>query len=168
MTNLLTVLPDFDLNPYSHILPSLEKAQIATADLLTLDAVDVAKRAQVPSGEVRKLTEALLAGLHASSSNATADGPTSAFIPGSDLIKRWATISTLDDELDSVLRGGIGAGCLTEFVGESAAGKTQFLLNSVALCATAISTRTWKIGTVHIYGGATPDHQIVTDPSRPP
>lgn len=55
MTNLLTLLPEFDIKPFTHILPSLERALISTADLLTLDAVDVAKRAQVPPGEVRKL-----------------------------------------------------------------------------------------------------------------
>ena len=55
MTNLLTVLPDFDIQPFTHILPSLEKALVSAADLLTLDALDVAKRAQVPPGEVRKL-----------------------------------------------------------------------------------------------------------------
>nr|POE53390.1 dna repair protein rhp57 [Quercus suber] len=128
MTNLLSVLPDFDLNPYTHILPSLERAQISTTDLLTLDAIDVAKRAQVPPGEVRKLVDALLEGLHTSSRDTSVAGSTSPFISGGDLVKRWATISTLDDELDAALLGGIGAGCLTEFVGESAAGKTQFLL----------------------------------------
>jgi len=55
MTNLLIVLPEFDVKPFTHILPSLEKALISTADLLTLEAVDVAKRAQVPPGEVKKL-----------------------------------------------------------------------------------------------------------------
>jgi len=59
MTNLLSVLPDFDIQPYAHILPSLEKALISTADLLTLDALDVAKRAQVPPGDGRRLAIAV-------------------------------------------------------------------------------------------------------------
>ncbi|RDA87908.1 hypothetical protein CP532_1676 [Ophiocordyceps camponoti-leonardi (nom. inval.)] len=38
-------------------------------------------------------------------------------------------ISTLDDDLDAALGGGIPLGCITEFAGESGAGKTQFLLS---------------------------------------
>ncbi|UNI20197.1 DNA repair protein rhp57 [Purpureocillium takamizusanense] len=38
-------------------------------------------------------------------------------------------ISTLDDGLDAALGGGVPLGCITEFAGESGAGKTQFLLS---------------------------------------
>ncbi|OAQ79986.1 DNA repair protein rhp57 [Purpureocillium lilacinum] len=38
-------------------------------------------------------------------------------------------ISTLDDDLDAALGGGVPLGCITEFAGESGAGKTQFLLS---------------------------------------
>lgn len=112
MTNLLTVLPDLDQKPHTHILPSLEKAQVSAADLLTLDTLDVAKRAQIPPGEVRKLEGALLDELHGG------DARLSSLTSGSDLVQHWATVSTLDDELDRALGGGIAAGCLTEIVGE--------------------------------------------------
>lgn len=124
MTNILTVLPDFDVAPYSHILPSLEKALISAADLLTLDALDVAKRAQVPPGEVKKLADTLVAALHqsaAAASNASregADDTWSGLDSGKDLADRWATISTLDDTLDASLNGGIALAHLTEIVGE--------------------------------------------------
>ncbi|KAK5132343.1 hypothetical protein LTR08_009178 [Meristemomyces frigidus] len=139
MTNLLIVLPDFDVKPYTHLLPSLEKALISTADLLSLDAPDIAKRAQVPPGEVRKLTAALIDGLHAlnhpDDDDADDEDPAhgkrrslkAAEQVSADL-EQWQTISTLDDGLDASLNGGIRAGYVTEFVGESAAGKTQFLL----------------------------------------
>ncbi|KAF2772309.1 hypothetical protein EJ03DRAFT_201607 [Teratosphaeria nubilosa] len=123
MTSLLTVLPDFDIKPFTHILPSLEKASIATADLLTLDAVDVARRAQVPPGEVKKLATALINGLHGCL-DGESSGPgseQSSFVSrqhGHDLIKRWKTISTLDDDFDDILGGGIAAEHVTEFVGE--------------------------------------------------
>ena len=134
MTNLLSVLPDFDIRPFTHVLPSLEKGLISTADLLTLDALDVAKRAQLPPGEVKKLGDALLealqknldvsdglAGEHSAVHGDEATGDTSHPL-------RRSHISTLDDRLDAALGGGIANGCLTEIVGESAAGKTQFLL----------------------------------------
>ena len=120
MTNLLLVLPDFDPKPYTHILPSLEKALVSTADLLTLDASDNAKRAQVPAGEVSKLVDGLLEALHGECGLEVFDGVSRdhAIATGTDLIDRWRTISTLDDGLDAALNGGIAAGHVTEFVGE--------------------------------------------------
>lgn len=116
MTNLLAVVPDFDLAPFSHILPSLEKALISSADLLTLDAIDVAKRAQVPSGEVRKLVGSLLSCL--GGQHASVPGQHVAFSRGDDLINKIGTISTLDDSLDVALNGGVHTGFLTEVTGE--------------------------------------------------
>ncbi|KAK1809729.1 DNA repair protein rhp57 [Friedmanniomyces endolithicus] len=142
MTNLLSVLPDFDTQPYAHILPSLEKALISTADLLTLDALDVAKRAQVPPGEVRRLALAVVEGIHGSESLVNGEGGDGGGngesvesngesverpVNGTTLGPHKA-ISTLDDAFDAALCGGIPVGKLTELVGESAAGKTQFLL----------------------------------------
>ncbi|KAI7302446.1 P-loop containing nucleoside triphosphate hydrolase protein [Hortaea werneckii] len=109
MTNLLTVLPDLDIRPFTHILPSLEKALVSTADLLTLEPVDIAKRAQVPPREVEKIATTLVDGLHATN--------------GEGLVNDAQAISTLDDDLDQQLNGGIAVGAVTD-----AAGKTQFLL----------------------------------------
>ncbi|KXS95934.1 hypothetical protein AC578_7986 [Pseudocercospora eumusae] len=119
--NTLTVLPDFDISNHTHILPSLERAHISTADLLTLDALHVAKRAHVPPGEVKKLADALIDALHADTASAS-------LISRDNGEQERAMISTLDDRLDALLGGGIARGHLTEIVGESAAGKTQFLL----------------------------------------
>lgn len=123
MTNLLTVLPHFDVAPFTHILPSLEKALVSTADLLTLDALHVAKRAQVPPGEVKKLADALLDALQQDLDPSTLEdgrAPNGGHANGTaqSLADRWATISTLDDELDTSLGGGVAFGHLTEIVGE--------------------------------------------------
>ncbi|KAI6868998.1 P-loop containing nucleoside triphosphate hydrolase protein [Hortaea werneckii] len=135
MTNLLTVLPDLDIRPFTHILPSLEKALVSTADLLTLEPADIARRAQVPPREVEKLATILVDGLHGGSGdNANrersdvGDAGAGNVVDGEELVKDAQAISTLDDDLDQQLNGGIAAGTVTEFVGESAAGKTQFLL----------------------------------------
>lgn len=56
MTDLLHTIPDFPTKSYTHLLPSLEKHHITTADLLTLDAGEIARRAQVPLLDVRRLT----------------------------------------------------------------------------------------------------------------
>ena len=124
MTNLLTVLPEFDIKPFTHILPSLERALVSTADLLTLHALDVAKRAQVPLGEVKKLADALLEGLHADvvGSDGHQRNGVAHIVSDEDLsdslANRKDVISTLDDELDRSLGGGIASGYLTEVVGE--------------------------------------------------
>lgn len=122
MTNILTALPNFDTTKYTHILPSLEKALVSTADLLTLDAIDVAKRAQVPPGEVKKLADALLDALRTDApSGGDAVGTSRALENGQSIAGRWATVSTLDDDLDDALGGGIALGHLTEIVGERSA-----------------------------------------------
>ena len=105
MTNLLSVLPEFDIRPFTHILPSLEKALISTADLLSLDAVDVAKRASVPTGEVKKLASALLESLHSKFS--VSNGPQQNGTESADAEVRpddhhdaaTSVISTLDERM---------------------------------------------------------------------
>lgn len=121
MTDLLHALPDFETAKYSHLIPSLDKAHITTNDLLTLDAADVAKRAQLPPAEVAKLAEAVLQALQkdirvpgSDGSNTTRQEPQSAPSDG----REWQTISTLDEKLDLALGGGIPTGYMTEITGE--------------------------------------------------
>ncbi|KAH6846756.1 hypothetical protein AA0118_g4808 [Alternaria tenuissima] len=132
MTDLLQVLPDFDAKPYTHLLPSLDKALITSNDLLTLDAADVAKRAQLPAAEVRKLADAVIAALHQDLGFGGEEAVGNSFLSASgnpDMTEHgWTCISTLDEELDAALGGGIPRGYLVEVTGESGAGKTQLLL----------------------------------------
>jgi len=125
MTDLLQVLPDFDQKPYTHLLPSLDKALITTNDLLTLDAGDVAKRAQVPAGELRKLADGIVVALH----RQLGFGGTEAEAAGNEILSSkegiatkekdtWTCISTLDEKLDAALGGGIPRGYLVEITGE--------------------------------------------------
>jgi DNA repair protein RAD57 len=122
MTDLLQVLPDFDSKPYSHLLPSLDKVLITTNDLLTLEPADVAKRAQLPAGELRKLADAVVAALHRHLGFGGEGPREKAFlsVPSSPEHATTARscISTLDDELDAALSGGIPPGYLVEITGE--------------------------------------------------
>jgi DNA repair protein RAD57 len=122
MTDLQHVLADFDVRPFSHVLPSLDKALVTTADLLTLDVAQLAKRAQLPTPELRKLVDALVPALH------TQLGLSSNNDNENTLPAAWSAISTLDAMLDAALGGGLPTRYLTEITGESGAGKTQFLL----------------------------------------
>jgi DNA repair protein RAD57 len=122
MTDLLQVLPDFDAKPFSHLLPSLDKALVTANDLLTLEPADVAKRAQLPAGELRKLADAVVAALHRQLGFG-GEGPRgNAFLSAASAPEHpetaWSCISTLDDELDAALGGGIPPGYLVEITGE--------------------------------------------------
>ena len=122
MTDLLQVLPDFDPKPYTHLLPSLDKALITANDLLTLDAADVAKRAQLPAGELRKLTDAVVFALHQELGLGAEEEVGPSYLsqsgnPESSKSERNC-ISTLDEKLDAALGGGIPSGYLVEVTGE--------------------------------------------------
>ncbi|GAD95034.1 DNA repair protein (Rad57), putative [Paecilomyces variotii No. 5] len=147
--DLLSVLPGFSTKSYNHILPSLEKKHITTVDLITLDPLEVAKRAHVPPGDVRRLSAQVLQALHRDLGFQNEDDQRETETGASENVNgrdtrgvevkldastkldpsRWRTISTLDSALDALLGGGIPTGYLTEVTGESASGKTQFLLN---------------------------------------
>ncbi|KAL1862420.1 DNA repair protein rhp57 [Paecilomyces lecythidis] len=145
--DLLSILPGFSTKSYNHILPSLEKKHITTVDLITLDPLEVAKRAHVPPGDVRRLSAQVLKELHRDlgfqneddqRENTESEDVNDRDTRGVEVKlgastkldpSRWRTISTLDPALDALLGGGIPTGYLTEVTGESASGKTQFLLN---------------------------------------
>jgi len=148
MTDLLNVLPDFPTKSYTHLLPSLEKHLVTTSDLLTLDALEVAKRAHLPLLDVRRLANQVIASLHVelarNSGSATTQsnvrpaesaGKVSLNHSGKLLTRPWVYISTLDPTLDATLGGGIPPGYLTEIVGE----RFQSLLSQFQLlCADLI------------------------------
>jgi DNA repair protein RAD57 len=122
MTDLTTVLPGFPSQSYARLLPSLERNHVTTADLVSLDAVEIARRAQLPLPDVRSLSSAVLDALRATLGigDAASGAPSSSPLrkPGEDILTSWNTISTLDDQLDLVLGGGIPVGYVTEVVGE--------------------------------------------------
>ena len=123
MTDLTAVLPGFPTQQYVRLLPSLEKNLVTTADLLTLDCVEIAKRAQLPPLDVKSLCNAVLEALHSSLGikelNGETLGATSLLKKtGKEVVNSWNTISTLDDELDRALGGGIPTGYITEVTGE--------------------------------------------------
>lgn len=142
--DLLTILPHFNTKPYTHILPPLERRHIATVDLITLDYLEIAKRAHVPPADVRRLCADVVVGLHGDLGFSTSsvrgggahDGEynkdshnqhSNEQVAAADRadggrnkldLSRWNTISTLDPALDELLGGGIPTGYLTEITGE--------------------------------------------------
>ena len=63
--DLLSVLPGFATKPYAHILPPLERSKLTTVDLISLDTLEIAKRAHVPPADVRRLSARIIEALHA-------------------------------------------------------------------------------------------------------
>jgi DNA repair protein RAD57 len=122
MTDLTTVLPGFPTHQYVRLLPSLEKNLVTTADLLTLDCVEIAKRAQLPLLDLKRLSSAVLEALRTSLaiSQVSNEAPSGSSLKksGKDIVNSWSTISTLDHDLDFALGGGIPTGYITEVTGE--------------------------------------------------
>jgi DNA repair protein RAD57 len=146
MTDLLRVLPHFPVAQYATLIPVLEKHQLTTSDLLTLDATDIGKRTKLPLLDVKSLSNAVVEALHAELGVAdkpvkgpetskdggagakTTEGSAKLRHTADELQSQWATISTLDSGLDVALNGGIPTGYVTEITGESGVGKTQLLM----------------------------------------
>lgn len=126
MTDLTAVLPSFPTHKYVRLLPSLEKNLITTADLLTLDSAEVAKRAQLPLLDLKRLSAAILEALQGTlgipgEKIAEEQNGVQIFAlkrSGKDVLNAWNTISTLDDDLDRALGGGLPVGYITEVTGE--------------------------------------------------
>lgn len=134
--DLLLVLPGFATKTFLHILPSLERAKVTTVDVITLDALEIAKRARVPPADVRRLSSRIVEALHAdvglngppTNKDTSNDAPSSSINPSAvgrtfgpatkRVTSQWSTISTLDPAMDALLGGGIPTGYVTEVTGE--------------------------------------------------
>ncbi|KAJ5985524.1 hypothetical protein N7499_008192 [Penicillium canescens] len=143
--DLLTVLPGFKTKPYQHLLPALERTKITTVDLLTIEYLEIAKRAHVPPADIRRLCDRVIEALHADIGlkdsepiiEDSDEEPDSSIHPASLTLgpatnrttSEWTTISTLDPAMDDLLGGGIPTGYIVEVTGESGSGKTQFLMS---------------------------------------
>ncbi|RYP51755.1 hypothetical protein DL768_002978 [Monosporascus sp. mg162] len=174
MTDLSRILPEFPVGQpqYARLLPAIERQQLTTTDLLTLDVADIGRRTQLPLLDIKRLCNSVLGALHADlgvsdkqqllllqpergdddtngdeDNHETKDPAAGArkskgvnkenstlkhTVP--ELAAKWRTISTLDDDLDRALGGGIPTGYITEITGESGAGKTQLLLTLLLAC----------------------------------
>lgn len=122
MTDLFDTIPDFPIKPYTHLIPSLEKHLVTTSDLLTLDASEIAKRAQLPLLDVKRLANHVVSILQRQLGlDVIPDADEAREClrkTGREITNQWSTISTLDGSLDRALGGGIPTGYLTEIVGE--------------------------------------------------
>lgn len=138
MTDLARILPHFPASQYANLIPSLERHQVTTSELLTLEAADIGKRTQLPLLDVKRLCSAVLAALHAdlgvedrkpdAAPQAGEDDDGTEAPNETPQQHQRSTISTLDPVIDELLSGGIRTGYITELTGEAGAGKTQFLL----------------------------------------
>ena len=130
MTDILHIIPDFPTKHYTHLFPSLEKHLITTSDLLTLDALEVAKRARLPLLDLRRLADHVLAilqdqlglryenvkGFEGVGGESVGFGSLNK--TGKEVSEQWSFISTLDLRLDAILGDGIPTGYVTEITGE--------------------------------------------------
>lgn len=131
MADLKDVLPHFDIQPWRHLTYSLEKKNVLTAELISQDAVEIARRCPLPLKEVKRLIAAVNAALQADLTSATI-GPRSASEDDASepfrkkpraerprgLKKKMTFVRTLDASIDQCLGGGFPTGSISEIVGE--------------------------------------------------
>ncbi|KAK0386421.1 hypothetical protein NLU13_6258 [Sarocladium strictum] len=132
MTDLLAILPSFPTSRFAAILPRIEQHAITTTDLLTLHPADLAKQTTISILDLKRFIAAVQASLAddlGPPTEVSIDGPVQDDDAGGQGSTRLSVVSTLDDDLDAALGGGVPVGCITEFAGESGAGKTQMLLS---------------------------------------
>lgn len=125
MTDLLRILPSFPTAPFASLLPVIERHALTTTDLLALHPADIAKQTHLPLLDLKRL----IAAVQDSLANDLTPQKLSFSADDEDDAPAVSAISTLDDDLDAALGGGVPVGRITEFAGESGAGKTQFLLS---------------------------------------
>lgn len=131
MADLKDVLPRFDIQPWRHLTYSLEKKNILTAELISQDAVEIARRCPLPLKEVKRLIAAVNAALQADLSLTTAAPQSASQNEISEplkkrlrieqprpLEKQMTFVRTLDADIDQCLGGGFPTGSICEIVGE--------------------------------------------------
>lgn len=130
MSDLLSIIPDFPVTPHHNTLLSLERQDITTSDILTLEQLDIAKRASISLSDLRTLTKEVVKALHPNSELSHGTGGKECTITGLRPVvgsfgmsgfNAWEIqryISTGDSNLDLALNGGIMCGGITEIVGE--------------------------------------------------
>lgn len=129
--DLLSVLPGFSTHGFVHIIPPLERRRVTVVDLITLDPLEIAKRARVPPADVRRLSNRIVEALHGDLGVKPSLPSTDALdsIPNPNISletprlepatkPQWSTISTLDPAMDALLGGGLPTGYVTEVTGE--------------------------------------------------
>jgi DNA repair protein RAD57 len=125
MTDLLIILPTFPVARFAPLISVIEQHALSTTDLLALHPADIAKQTNLPVLDLKRLVAAIQVSLSDDLKPQHLDLSDPEALPP----PQCPTISTLDPEIDAALGGGVPVSCVTEFAGESGAGKTQFLLS---------------------------------------
>ena len=128
MTDLLDVLPEFDLKPFTHLLHSLEKAGLTVADLLTTDPTEIAKECPLPLSDVRKLVGAVSGAVQqdiqasvlsaVSEQNQSTSRRPIVVLTEEQRSKEAQVVKFHDALLDDAIGGGFRTGHIIEIAGE--------------------------------------------------
>lgn len=133
MADLIDVLPDFDSSPWRHLTYSLEKKSILTAELISLDPIEIARKCPLPLKEVRRMAAAVTEALKAELGRQCMPPPPRPQVrenrgePSAKRARLETTktphkevnyVKTLDRRIDECLGGGFPAGHICEIVGE--------------------------------------------------
>lgn len=115
MTDLHNHFPE--IRVYANELSSFERTNITTLDLLTVDTASLSRRTSLSLAAIGRIQSEVI----------KASSPLSSRTSGLERHKKQQFLTTGDASLDELLNGGIPVQHVTEFVGESGIGKSQFM-----------------------------------------
>lgn len=118
MADLSDVLPDFDLNPWRHLLFSLEKKGVTVLELISDDHMQIARKCPLPPKEVARMAKAVLQAIHTHIGCSGTGTFQLQSIHSVNTLRPTSYISTTDTVLDQCLGGGFATGHIAEIVGE--------------------------------------------------
>lgn len=131
MADLKDILPSFDLQPWRHLTFSLEKKNVLTVELITQDAVEIARKCPLPPREVKRFATAVIVALQKDVLGALMVSQSSPQKEDKEpprkklrveqrepVEEELCFVKTLDENIDYCLGGGFPTGHVSEIVGE--------------------------------------------------
>lgn len=129
MADLREVLPGLDLKPWRHLTYSLEKKNVTTAELISLDPIEIARKCPLPLKEVGRMAAAVTRALQVDLGLLGKVSPARTQVDGEEPPRKKVKLEAkpiheveyvkiLDQRIDDALGGGFPTGSISEIVGE--------------------------------------------------
>lgn len=128
MTDIYQVLPSLDTQPFKHVQQAVERKQWSVTEVVSNEATQLSRLGPIPLREIDRYQKAVKNGVKRELDDVESTELLSYKKRKLDW-KSTHSVKLLEDKLDERLGGGVPVGQITEIVGESGVGKTQFVLS---------------------------------------
>lgn len=135
MTDIYQVLPNLNIQPFKHVQQAVERKQWSVAEVLSNEATQLSRLGPIPLKEIDRYQKAVKNAVKRELESTEENKSSSPKKRKIDWM-RASSAKFLDSTLDECVGGGLPVGQITEIVGESGVGKTQFVLS--LLCSSQL------------------------------